>query len=165
MTTAELDIARTGDALQRAWRADLRPRRRRPRVAVVAVAVLVVGAGVAAGASLLKSPAEEQASILAGTTLFHGSDPTCVRQSDVEYRCTLPSTPLGETFYDETGRQVVNVFLGMKVDTVDASHHVDGGCVSLSADGTVWDCYLGQAAVDHGLTRDLYGYSPEPAAG
>jgi hypothetical protein len=164
----ELDAQLTavGDALQRSWRADLAPRRQARRIVGVAVALLAVCAGVAAGASLLKSPTEERASILAGTALFQGTDPTCIAQSSVEFRCTLPSTPTGETFYDAAGHIVTDVFLGMKEETVDTSHHVDGGCISRTADGTIWDCFLGQAAVDQGVIDPaiLGGYLPGPAA-
>jgi hypothetical protein len=164
----ELDtqLGAVGDALQRSWRADLAPRRHVSRIVGIAIAVLAVGAGVAAGASLLESPAQEQTSILAGTTLFHGSDPTCVAQSDVEFRCTLRSPPLGETFYDAAGHRLTDVFLGMRQATVDTSHHVDGGCISRTADGTVWDCFLGQAAVEHDVLDAalLGGYLPGPAA-
>jgi hypothetical protein len=126
----------------------------------IAVALLVVGGGVAAAASLLKSPAEEQASILAGTTLFRGSDPACLQVGDLEYRCTLAAAPTGETFG-------ASPFPGMKVETVGAGGDVDGGCVSTTPDGRAWDCYLGEEAVQRGIIgAALLGMaSPGPSAG
>lgn len=38
-------------------------------------------------------------------------------------------------------------FKGIVEPTVDATHHVDGGCRAISADGSRWQCYIGQAAV------------------
>jgi hypothetical protein len=34
-------------------------------------------------------------------------------------------------------------FKGIVVATVDAAHHVNGGCRATSADGSQWDCYIG----------------------
>lgn len=165
MTDLDMTLTQTGDALQRAWHADLRaPRRRLRRLVPVAAAVLAVGVGAAAAASVLKSPAQESASMIAGVTLFRGSDPTCVSMSRTSYRCTLATTPTGETFGSTDG---TSVFLGMKMETVSADHHVDGGCVSVSTDGTVWDCYVGQEAVDHDIIGQamLGQYQDGPAAG
>lgn len=170
--TDDLDpqLAAAGAVLQRAWRADLRrPRglRRRGVVLVLVAGLLVVAAGVAAADSLLKSPQDEQLSMLAGVTLFAGSDPTCVVTSAASYRCTLTKTPTGETFSDADGRPMTNVFLDVKAETVNADHRVDGGCVSRAADGTVWDCYVGRAAVERGVIgQSLLGaYRDGPAAG
>lgn len=152
----------TGDVLQRAWRADLRRGRRNVRrLVVVAIAVLVIGASAAAASSLLKSPEQESASMVAGVTLFQGSHPSCVMTSPTSYRCTLASTATGETFGGN------DPFLGMKMETVGADKRVDGGCVSVAADGKTWDCYVGQDAVDRGIIGPqlLGALSPEPAAG
>jgi hypothetical protein len=51
--------------------------------------------------------------------------------------------------------------------TVDATKHVNGGCRAQNADGTDWECYIGQAAV----TQKIIGagflgqYSPTPGVG
>lgn len=70
-----------------------------------------------------------------GYRLFAGSQPHCVSTSTTSFRCTLAVPPTGETFFNADGSQASNVFLGMKVETVDATKHVDGGCVGASADG------------------------------
>ena len=38
-------------------------------------------------------------------------------------------------------------FKGTVEPTVDATHYVDGGCRATSADGSRWECYIGEAAV------------------
>lgn len=57
--------------------------------------------------------------------------------------------------------------LGTKIQTVDARSRIDGGCVAVSKDGRAWDCYLGEAAVNHGIIGpDLLGqHLPGPAHG
>lgn len=165
----DLRLATTGAELQRAWRADLRRRhgvKRRRIVLVLVAGLLVVAAGVAAADSLLKSPREQQLSMLAGATLFTGSNPVCTATSATSYRCTLEAKPTGETFLGPDGKPTTNGFLGMKDETVDESHHVDGGCISRAADGRTWDCYVGQEAVDLGIIgQSLLGsYQSGPAA-
>jgi hypothetical protein len=52
----------------------------------------------------------------------------------------------------------------VKAETVDHDKRVDGGCVSTSADGRDWHCYLGEQAVIRGIiARSFLGtYLPEP---
>lgn len=38
-------------------------------------------------------------------------------------------------------------FKGHIMQTTDTSYRVDGGCIAPNATGSVWQCYLGQAAV------------------
>lgn len=38
-------------------------------------------------------------------------------------------------------------FKGTVEPTVDATHHINGGCRATSPDGSQWECYIGQAAV------------------
>jgi hypothetical protein len=38
-------------------------------------------------------------------------------------------------------------FKGHIMQTTDTSYRVDGGCIATNATGSVWQCYLGQAAV------------------
>jgi hypothetical protein len=169
-TTQQLTLA--GDALQRAWRRDLaqstrRIHVRRPRTLVlILAAALALGGGVALASSLLKSPAEAQTGMIEANTLFAGSDPVCVAVSHDAFHCILDKPPAGETFFSQDGTQLLDVFLGMKAETVDSTHHVDGGCVSRSADGLSWDCYLGAAAVAHDVVSpQLLGrLVPGPAA-
>jgi hypothetical protein len=139
------------------------PRRRMPHrwVAVCAAFVLllaVVGAGIAAR-QLLKSPAEEEHGLPAGSALFIGTDPSCTTVNDHQFHCVLKSAP--------TVEYIEGSYLGSKMLTVDATKHIDGGCIARSADGLDWDCYLGEAAVEHDiLVRDLLGqYQPGPSHG
>ena len=168
---AEDRLMQAGVALHEAWQRDaqrLRRTRHRRRVFAVAVAgAIALTSGVAIAASFLKSSADEQAGLREANTLFAGSSPKCVLTSEASFRCTLDEPPTGETFYDSTGNQLLNVFLGMKMPTVDAAGRVDGGCIAQSADGMVWDCYLGQEAVSRGaVSQQLLGQASRgPAAG
>jgi hypothetical protein len=100
-------------------------------------------------------------------TLFQGSNTTCVSASADAFDCTLDRPPTGKTFYAKDGTQLLNVFLGMTAATVDATNHVDGGCVAENANGLSWRCYLGEAAVTHHtISREMLGQlSSGPAAG
>jgi hypothetical protein len=84
--------------------------------------------------------------------------------SRTSFHCTLATAPTGEAFYNQDGSRAHDVFLGMTAETVDEHKRVDGACVSISADGRSWNCYLGDAAVTRGLlSRDYLGtYLPEP---
>jgi hypothetical protein len=131
-------------------------------------AILAITGGVAFAAStLLKSPQDEQTGIVEASTLFRGSSPVCVSVSADAFHCTLERPPTGETFYSQDGKQLLNVFLGVKQTTVDSTHHIDGGCVSDNADGLSWQCYLGPAAVSHDIISEevLGKLSPGPVAG
>lgn len=171
MTEITDPLELVGDALQRAWRRDHLNRqqrstasRRRPFVVASVFSALVLGGGAAIASSLLKSPADEQTSMIEGYRLFEGSQPTCESLSPSSFHCTLKTPPTGETFYYQDGTQALDLFLGIKAETVDKNRRVDGGCVSVSADGRSWDCYLGEAAVAHGIiSRTFLGtYLPEP---
>jgi hypothetical protein len=50
---------------------------------------------------------------------------------------------------------------------VDDTKHVNGGCRSLRADGRVWRCYIGQAAVEQKIISAgfLGEYAPAPGVG
>jgi hypothetical protein len=58
-------------------------------------------------------------------------------------------------------------FKGIDEPTVDATHHINGGCRAINADGTQWDCYLGQAAVKQKIVGGgfLGTYVPGPGVG
>jgi hypothetical protein len=79
--------------------------------------------------------------------------------SSVQFRCVLQSAPSVE--------YIVGSYLGAKMPSVDATKHIDGGCIATSADGLKWDCYLGQAAVAHNIIDGglLGQYQPEPSHG
>ncbi len=171
MTTIPSDLAEIRSDLLAAVAADGRRRPRRlPSRHLILVAIIVAGVAIAATGlanTLLKSAADEQAGLLAGHTLFEGSLPVCRDTSAMSFHCTLDSPPTGMAIYGEDGKRTYDLFLGVKVETVDSNHDVDGGCVAVSADGRSWDCYLGEAAVTHGIiSRDMLGkYHPRPAAG
>jgi hypothetical protein len=76
--------------------------------------------------------------------------------------------PEGATVYNEkTFSPADGLLLGAKMQTVDPTSHIDGGCVSTRADGCEWQCYLGEEADRRGIIgHDLLGgYQPEPASG
>jgi hypothetical protein len=169
----EHDPARALERLPDGRREELRqkivaaPAKRRARrsrhglLAAAAALVLllaVVGAGIAAR-QLLKTSADEERGLPAGSALFIGTAPTCTTVDDQSFHCVLKSAPTVES--------IGGSYRGAKMLTVDAARHIDGGCVGKSDDGLDWDCYLGQAAVDHGiLASDLLGqYQPGPSHG
>ena len=89
----------------------------------------------------------------AGAAIFDQTDPTCLPNPDgTSFRCTLARPPAGEA----------GTFLGYKevlaIDGVAA-----GGCIGIDFAGRTWNCYLGQAAVDHEIiSQDFLG---EPVLG
>ena len=75
----------------------------------------------------------------AGAAIFDQTDPTCIPNPDgTSFRCALSRPPGGDlpTYLDAT--EV------LAIDGVAA-----GGCIGLDATGLAWDCFIGQAAVDH----------------
>lgn len=161
--TIDRDLTEIGDALERAAAADLGARRRRPlrpRRLLAAVAALAVAVpGIAFAATALIGPDEVAASLPAGTRMLQGTEPTCtVVEQDVEYRCTLSRPPADPEVDD---------LRGTVEPTVDATKHVNGGCRSLTSDGLVWQCYIGQTAVEQQIIGpDFLGeYAPEPGVG
>ena len=181
-------LERLGEELDRAWGrrygSPSAPRRlllHRPRrlVIVLAIGLAFVVGGAAIAAGVLKTAAEQERGIVAGHLLFSERTPNCEQRTPTFFRCTLERPPTGMTFYEEIRpsgsrryeegkwRPVSDKFLGMNVETVDSTKHVDGGCVSIAADGLTWNCYLGQSAVEHGIiSADFLGqYLPEPPTG
>jgi hypothetical protein len=163
MTNAYPELRELGDSLESAVAAAILPkprRARRPRKLVLAIAVLALAIpGIAIGAKLLVRSSDVAASLPAGTKMLQGTDPTCtVVRQDVEYHCVLSRAIPSPEVAD---------LKGTVEPTVDASKHVNGGCRSLTSDGLTWQCYLGQAAVDHQIVGpDLLGvYSSGPGAG
>jgi hypothetical protein len=56
-------------------------------------------------------------------------------------------------------------FKGTVEPTIDTTHHINGGCRAINADGTQWDCYLGQAAVAQKIVGGIGAYAPGPGVG
>jgi hypothetical protein len=164
MTDLLPELRQLGDAIERAATAQLgdpsRSRTHRTRRLVLAVAVALVAIpGLAYAASTLISSNEVAAGLPAGTKMLQGTDPRCtvVRQG-VEYHCVLSRLP--------SEPEVVDL-KGTVEPTVDATKHVNGGCRSLTSDGRVWQCYIGQAAVAQEIIGpDFLGdYAPSPGVG
>ena len=131
------ELVQLGNDLEAAARRDVR---RAPRriVAVAIAAVVLVPAAAFAGAKLITND-DVAASLPAGTLSLEGTHPTCTTVSDgVEYHCVLAKAP----------RPEVSDWKGTVEPTVDKTSHVNGGCRSLNSEGTEWECYIGQAAVD-----------------
>jgi hypothetical protein len=151
------------DVLRRTSRESTpRPSRmRRQTVALVAAAIALVATGVAvAGLALTKSEAEEAQSLLDGHSVFTGTDPVCTTIAEGHFRCVLARPPTGE------GTTVLGSYRGAKFQTVDADDRVDGGCIGVSDDGTVWNCYLGELAVGRVLSPGVLGQEQtEPGHG
>jgi hypothetical protein len=158
MTELSPRLAQLGNALEAAAAADLagarRPRRRLALIAISA-AILIPGAAIAAG--LISNP-EVAASMPAGTLSLAGTEPTCTTvKAGVEFHCVLAKAPAPE----------VLDWKGTVEPTVNASKLVNGGCRSLTSEGTEWECYIGQEAVDQQIIGQSYlgQYSPGPGVG
>jgi hypothetical protein len=159
------DLMRLGDALETTAAADLadgapahaapaattrrRPTRRRRRIVLIGIAAAILIPTVAVAADQLIGNDEVAASMPAGTLALAGTEPTCtVVKKNVEFHCVLAKPPAPE----------VEDWKGTVEPTVDASSHVNGGCRSLVSEGTEWQCYLGQAAVDQQIIgQDFLG--------
>ena len=74
-------------------------------------------------------------------------------KKNVEFHCLLAKPPAPE----------VTDWKGTVEPTVDKTSHVNGGCRSLVSDGTEWECYIGQAAVDQEIVSD--GFLGEEVSG
>jgi hypothetical protein len=134
---------------------------RRMLVLAIAAAVMLggVGGGLAASGFFTTTPAQEEQGLPDGSATFIGTHPTCAQTNDQHFHCLLKSKPSVE--------YIDGSYLDAKMPSVDASKHINGGCIATTADGLTWDCYLGQAAVDHGiLDASLLGqYQPMPSHG
>jgi hypothetical protein len=159
--TGTTELARLGDALEAAARADVgahRPRRPSRRVAILLAAAVFVVPVAAIGAARLVGGHEVAASMPAGAAIFAGTHATCTAvTANVEYHCVLDRRPFPE----------VDDFKGTVEPTVDATKHVNGGCRGLTSDGRSWQCYLGQEAVRQQIVgADFLGaYAPAPGHG
>jgi hypothetical protein len=152
-------LDRLGDALETAVRRDLATHRRPRRgiVAALVAAVVLVPAAAIAGAKLISND-DVANSLPAGTLSLAGTQPTCTTVLDgVEYHCVLAKAPAPE----------VSDWKGTVEPTVDKTKHVNGGCRSLNSEGTTWECYIGQAAVDQKIIDAgfLGEFAPSPGVG
>ena len=156
MTQLSPKLDRLGDAIEQAAAADLvstsrRARRLKPRRRVLLIAAALVVALSAGGAiaGALLSTSDVSRSIVAGGFIFQGTHPDCtVVTEGVEYHCTLDKPPLPE----------ITDFKGTVYQTVDATQHVNGGCRSLTSNGLVWQCWIGEAAVKQKIiSEDFLG--------
>lgn len=78
----------------------------------------------------------------AGGTV-QGFTPSCTSTDGIAFRCLIPEYPFVPGF-DRTGEvQVI----------VDDTNHLSGGCRAASADGTEWDCFVGQRSIDEGVVH------------
>jgi hypothetical protein len=149
------NLARLGDALERAAARDLG--RRRPRRLVLfaaAVSGIVVLTGASFAAVRLISSDDVAASLPAGTLWLAGTEPTCtVVKQEVEYHCVLAHAPAN----------AIRDWKGTVEPTVDANKTVNGGCRSLASDGREWECYIGEAAVRQRIISE--GFLGEKVAG
>jgi hypothetical protein len=160
MNEPTLRLQRLGHLLEAAAARDLDRRRRRPSrrlVVLVSALAVVVPAAALAGGRLISNE-QVAASMPAGTLSLGGTEPTCTTvAAGAEYHCVLARPPAPE----------VSDWRGAVEPTVDATKHVNGGCRSLNSAGTVWQCYLGDAAVDQQIvSADFLGeYAPGPGRG
>jgi hypothetical protein len=92
--------------------------------------------------------ARVEAGMPAGAAIFDQTDPTCLPNPDgISFRCTLSRPPAGEQ----------GTYLGAK-EVLALDGVAAGGCIGLDAAGMTWDCYLGQAAVEHEIiSEDFLG--------
>jgi hypothetical protein len=163
MSNLSPELSRLGDELERAVAAltdEHRRWRRMPRRLLIAAALLAVCVpGLALAATTLIGSDEVAAGLPAGTRMLQGTEPHCtVVRQDVEYRCVLGRLPADPEVAD---------LKGTVEPTVDRTKHVNGGCRSLRSDGRVWECFIGQAAVDEKIIGAgfLGEYAPNPGVG
>jgi hypothetical protein len=134
----------------------------RRRIAVTVAVAVVAVPGVALAADALLSPDQVASSLSSGTLALLGTHPSCTTvQDSVEYHCVLHSAPGGE------GGPPANQWLNTVEPSVGADQHVNGGCRAQNQAGTVWECYLGEAAVTQKIIGQgfLGAYAPGPGVG
>jgi hypothetical protein len=168
-------LSRLGQALDRAVRADLavsRSRRarllRRPHLLAGAAVVGVLVPAAAIAATQLITTSQVAASLPQGTRALIGTNPSCTAVvANVEYHCTLAKPPVGAGAPTSAWSPATADWTGTVEPTVDATLHVNGGCRALSAAGTAWECYIGEAAVQQSIISQgfLGQYAPAPGVG
>jgi hypothetical protein len=161
VTDLTADLEQLGARLHAAVQRDRRRRIGRPNrrglilVAAALIVLLGVGASVAATVWPTPTPGAESDGMIASDAVFANEHPQCTQVAAAKFTCALATTP--------TGLVVEGSYEGTKVATVDAQKHVNGGCVATSADGRRWDCFIGEAAVRHGIVDQSYlgAYRPD----
>jgi hypothetical protein len=115
---------------------------------LAAVTALLVPTAVVA--TSLLTPHDVAVGMPGGSYVFTGTNPTCVVVTDgVEYRCTLAHAPTVETVPDYTGAKQL-------LEGTDKT--ITGGCIGANRDGLHWECFIGDAAVQHGiLVKSMLG--------
>jgi hypothetical protein len=117
---------------------------------VVLAALVALAAPAAVVATSLLTPHDVAVGMPGGSAIFQGTNPSCVVVTDgVAYRCTLAYAPTVET---------VPSYLGSKQILQGTDSTIVGGCIGTSSNGLHWDCYIGEAAVQHGiLVKSMLG--------
>ena len=157
------DLQELGDALSTVTERDLRRTRRRPirRIAAAVAVLAIIGTGTAAAAGLF-SPKQVAAGMPGGAVIFTDTHPTCLAGSTASaFDCTLATAPDPEGT-DAAGNAD---FTGTKEPLV-VDGKVAGGCIGIDKAGLTWECYIGQAAVDHEIvSQDFLGQPAGPGRG
>jgi hypothetical protein len=151
------ELERLGDTLTQAARRDLRRAGsgRKRRVATLTVVACGGVAAIASAAGVFSSN-DVASGMPAGAAMFGGTHPICAgADSSGAFTCKLSSPPTVEVLDDYTGTK--------ELLAIDAK--VAGGCIGQDARGLHWKCYIGEAAVTHGiLAHDLLG-QPQTSPG
>jgi hypothetical protein len=115
------------------------------RLLSVALAAVVLGA---CGPAI-----QVEQGMPAGAAIFDQTDPTCLPNPDgTSFRCRLSRSPADDLPTYVGAKEV------LAIDGVAA-----GGCIGLDAAGLTWDCFIGQAAVEHDIIdQEFLG---QPVAG
>lgn len=166
MTIDDPRLPLLGDALREAAAADLAHSKPRPKAqasrgqsllpnaritgrariatTLIAAALAIPAAALATG---LLSPEKEVADSIAGTITFAGTEPTCTTiREGLEYECLVDHAQLINGEGVKPGD-----FLGVVLPSVDKTGAINGGCRSRDAEGTRWDCFLGEESVRQGI--------------
>jgi hypothetical protein len=145
-------VSRIGQALHRNEPAPARTHRsfRATKGLVLLAALGALAVPTAVVATSLLTPHDVAVGMPGGSAIFTGTNPTCVVVTDgVAYRCTLAHAPTVET---------APTYLGSKQILQGTDSTIVGGCIGTSNDGLHWDCYIGDAAVQHGiLAKSMLG--------
>jgi hypothetical protein len=127
-------------------------RSRYRRAATVAVAVVALP-GAAVAASVAFGPEEVERGLPAGAEILAGSHPVCHQVEDRVFDCKLTLPHELERPEGATGAPITWTSL-----MVDDDDRIVGSCTTHADEGSVWRCYVGQAAADqHLLDAALLG--------
>jgi hypothetical protein len=148
-TPSPVLASKINEALDRTERRK-RPLGRATKGVLLLAAVVALLVPTAVVATSLLTPRDVAVGMPGGSYVFTGTNPTCVVVTDgVEYRCTLGHAPTVETVSNYTGAKQI-------LEGPDKT--IVGGCIGTSSDGLHWQCYIGAAAVQHGiLVKSMLG--------